>query len=60
MFTYSTQGAGGSVTDWSGKELSWRPSPGDTDLVQSWPNEVLATGDARMHQAALQLLGRPL
>ncbi len=50
------QGAGGSITDWSGQELTWQPSPGDTDLVSSWPNEVLATGDARMQKAALKLL----
>jgi len=50
------KGAGGCITDWAGGALSWQPNPGDTDLVSSWPNEVLATGDARVHEVALKLL----
>lgn len=41
------EGAGGIVTDWAGKPL---------DL--SWFGQVLAAGDARLHDHALQLLAK--
>ncbi len=52
------QGAGGVVTDWTGKELRWAPQPGGdvASLRDSWPGEVLAAGDPRCHAAALRLL----
>lgn len=37
------QGAGGLVTDWTGKQLYWNPTPG-SDLKDSYPEEVLAAG----------------
>eukprot|EP00199_Chlamydomonas_sp_CCMP681_P007072 CAMPEP_0119109018 /NCGR_PEP_ID=MMETSP1180-20130426/16809_1 /TAXON_ID=3052 ORGANISM="Chlamydomonas cf sp, Strain CCMP681" /NCGR_SAMPLE_ID=MMETSP1180 /ASSEMBLY_ACC=CAM_ASM_000741 /LENGTH=298 /DNA_ID=CAMNT_0007094713 /DNA_START=231 /DNA_END=1127 /DNA_ORIENTATION=- len=52
------KGAGGIVTDWTGQELCWLPSPGDDAeaMKSSWPGEVLAAGDATCHAAALALL----
>ncbi|EFN53278.1 hypothetical protein CHLNCDRAFT_58575 [Chlorella variabilis] len=44
------QGAGGVVTDWRGQPLRWQ---GD---VAACSGEVVAAGDARAHQQALELL----
>ncbi|MEW5299246.1 MAG: hypothetical protein WDW38_003341 [Sanguina aurantia] len=50
------QGAGGCVTDWRGQPLRWSPPQPGQELVESWPGEVLAAGDARVHSEALKLL----
>ena len=50
------QGAGGKVTDWSGAPLTWRVSSTQLDDLSRFPGEVLAAGDARVHEQALQLL----
>ncbi|KAL4459043.1 hypothetical protein ABPG75_013908 [Micractinium tetrahymenae] len=48
------QGAGGVVTDWRGQPLLWAvDSQGD---VTACSGEVVAAGDARTHQQALDLL----
>jgi hypothetical protein len=51
------QGAGGKVTDWSGKPLTWRVSSSAMEDLHNFPGEVLAAGDERVHAQALQLLG---
>ncbi|GLI59265.1 hypothetical protein VaNZ11_001113 [Volvox africanus] len=50
------QGAGGVMTDWSGRPLVWQPSPGATDLKSGWPGEVCAAGDPALHLQALKIL----
>ncbi|KAH9621782.1 hypothetical protein KSS87_016563 [Heliosperma pusillum] len=46
------KGAGGSISDWKGKELCWEASP------ESNPTgfNVVAAGDAKLHQQAVQSL----
>lgn len=48
------QGAGGVITDWAGKPLSWHPEGAD---AKAEAGEVLAAGDQRTHDQALQILG---
>ncbi|KAL4859039.1 Bifunctional phosphatase IMPL2 [Chlorella vulgaris] len=48
------QGAGGTITDWRGQPLRWQA--GTEGDVSACSGEVLAAGDARSHQQALQLL----
>ncbi|KAJ9530813.1 hypothetical protein QJQ45_028700 [Haematococcus lacustris] len=60
------QGAGGVITDWRGGPLVWLPSAqaaekaaageGTGALRAEWPGEVLAAGDPRVHQQALEKL----
>jgi len=53
-------GAGGVVTDWAGRQLTWQPDPSAASdpkaLADGWPGEVVAAGDAVLHAKALQLL----
>ncbi|XP_074275423.1 bifunctional phosphatase IMPL2, chloroplastic [Silene latifolia] len=46
------KGAGGSISDWAGKELCWEASP------ESHPAgfNVVAAGDAKLHQQAVESL----
>jgi hypothetical protein len=48
-----TQGAGGVITDWRGQPLRWHPEGVDAPVT---PGEVLAAGDARVHEAAMRVL----
>lgn len=50
------QGAGGKMTDWSGRPLVWQPTPGAADVRSGWPGEVCAAGDPQLHAAALSIL----
>jgi inositol-phosphate phosphatase/L-galactose 1-phosphate phosphatase/histidinol-phosphatase len=50
------QGAGGVVTDWSGKPLTWNVTSASEGQLPAFPGEVLAAGDPRVHQQAQQLL----
>ncbi|KAH7404199.1 hypothetical protein KP509_15G014900 [Ceratopteris richardii] len=47
------EGAGGKFTDWKGQKVEWWPS-GD-DIAQG--TDVIAAGDVRVHEAALEVLG---
>ncbi|XP_058091977.1 bifunctional phosphatase IMPL2, chloroplastic isoform X3 [Magnolia sinica] len=46
------EGAGGVITDWKGHELFWEASPGS----RAASFNVVAAGDAEIHQQALDLL----
>ncbi len=48
------KGAGGVVTDWSGKELCWSSEEAAQGVAP--PGEVLAAGDSTCHKKALELL----
>jgi 3'-phosphoadenosine 5'-phosphosulfate (PAPS) 3'-phosphatase len=48
--------AGGKVTDWSGKPLTWQVNSQAMDNLAAFPGEVLAAGDPRAHQQAQELL----
>ena len=48
------QGAGGTVTDWRGGELSWSSKAAAAGI--SPPGEILAAGDADCHKLALEIL----
>jgi len=61
------EGAGGKMTDWTGKDLIWKPSPdtgsgsggGDGSgglLPQGYPGEIVAAGDPRTHAETIRLL----
>ncbi|KAF6260129.1 hypothetical protein COO60DRAFT_923288 [Scenedesmus sp. NREL 46B-D3] len=51
------EGAGGVITDWSGRQLRWQVQGGDVAAaIKAAPGEVLAAGDADTHRQALQLL----
>lgn len=47
------QGAGGVITDWSGRDLHWLV---ESDDVVAPAGQVLAAGDSRTHKQALDLL----
>jgi len=51
------EGAGGTITDWRGEKLRWRPGAEGTGAAGGGGGEVLAAGDARTHAEALRLLG---
>ncbi|KAG0614556.1 hypothetical protein M758_6G186100 [Ceratodon purpureus] len=44
------EGAGGVITNWSGQKLRWLPEVGEVGI------EVIAAGNASVHEAALQSL----
>jgi inositol-phosphate phosphatase / L-galactose 1-phosphate phosphatase / histidinol-phosphatase len=44
------KGAGGEMTDWSGRELEWRPDG------SAFPGEVCAAGDVRAHKQAIEIM----
>ncbi|BDA44688.1 Histidinol-phosphatase [Coccomyxa sp. Obi] len=50
------EGAGGVMTDWEGQKLRWAVTPSHDYALASLPGEVIAAGDAQLHQQALQLL----
>lgn len=50
------RGAGGVITDWQGKALHWKSQSDSEGQASGYPGEVLAAGDARSHQQALELL----
>jgi inositol-phosphate phosphatase / L-galactose 1-phosphate phosphatase / histidinol-phosphatase len=49
------KGAGGVITDWNDRKLSWRVDKGG-DSITAWSGEVLAAGDRRAHAEALKAL----
>ena len=52
------QGAGGTITDWQGKSLTW--SSEDASKGSAPIGEVLAAGDALCHEKALSMLQKHL
>jgi inositol-phosphate phosphatase / L-galactose 1-phosphate phosphatase / histidinol-phosphatase len=49
------EGAGGVITDWNDRKLSWNPDK-DKDSITAWSGEVLAAGDRRAHAEAIKTL----
>lgn len=49
------KGAGGVITDWNDRELSWTPDVSDGSIT-AWAGEVLAAGDRVLHAEALKAL----
>ncbi|KAK9811291.1 hypothetical protein WJX72_001256 [[Myrmecia] bisecta] len=50
------EGAGGVMTDWQGNHLHWPITAGESYALGSLPGEVIAAGDRKAHQQALELL----
>ncbi|CAD7701623.1 unnamed protein product [Ostreobium quekettii] len=50
------EGAGGVMTDWQGRLLRWRGAGGLQEALEASTGEVIAAGDAKLHERALAML----
>ena len=53
----SAQGAGGTITDWKGRNLCFTPGPNGVLDPATMPGEIVAAGDSRVHQQVLDAIG---